>query len=129
MNASRLTQVKPRLIKLLLMLSSQHPGEVTNAARQIERTLREVGADWHDLTRELTSAPPPPPPPPPEPDINDDWCAMRDYCLRHLHRLSAREQGLIETLDHWRGDYITEKQMAWLQSIYARLRRQSEARK
>jgi hypothetical protein len=39
--------VKPRLRQLVLLLSSSHPGEVTNAAAAIGRTLRTAGADWH----------------------------------------------------------------------------------
>ena len=118
---SRLGEVKPRLAKLLLLLSSPHPGEVANAARMIERTLRDVGADWHDLTRELTRTPAVPTPPPP-PDIHDDWRTLHEYCSDHLNRLSERERSFMDTLDHWRGD-ITEKQRVWLDAIYTRLRR------
>jgi hypothetical protein len=38
-----------RLPKLLLMLSSNHDGEVIAAARAIGRRLRESGRDWHWL--------------------------------------------------------------------------------
>ena len=48
-----ISDIAPRLQKLLLMLSSPNSGEVVNAARAIERTLREAGADWHDLVNGL----------------------------------------------------------------------------
>lgn len=36
-----------RMAKLVLMLSSQHDGEVVAAARAIERELLKRGLDWH----------------------------------------------------------------------------------
>jgi len=44
-----LAPIAPRLRKLLLMLSSSAPGEVVAAAGAIGRTLKDAGADWHDL--------------------------------------------------------------------------------
>ena len=41
-----LTTIAPRLRQLILLLSSSHPGEVTNAAA-IGRTLKTAGIDWH----------------------------------------------------------------------------------
>jgi hypothetical protein len=43
------THTDERLPKLLLMLSSNHDGEVVAAARAIGRRLRESGHDWHWL--------------------------------------------------------------------------------
>jgi hypothetical protein len=111
-----LNQIAPRLKKLLLMLSSERDGEIINAARLIGTTLRSAGADWHDLvaglltTRRI------------ETDTNGDWCAMREFCLRHSELLRSREHEFITGLGAWHGP-LTEKQSAWLSAIHARVRR------
>jgi hypothetical protein len=124
--SSRISEIAPRLEKLVLMLSSDQPGEVVAAAAAIRRTLETVGADWHDLTRELTK------PVAPSHDRSrgenydsdrSGWRPLHAYCRRHLDALSAREQDFIATLDTWRGN-VTEKQLAWLIAIHGRLRRQ-----
>jgi hypothetical protein len=117
-----LKQIAPRLKKLLLMLSSDRDGEVVNAARLIDTTLRGAGCDWHDLTTRLlvpgetqTS----------RSDRNDDsqdWHTMRQFCLRHAHLLRPREREFLINLGEWHGD-LTEKQFAWLDSIHVRVRR------
>ena len=77
----------PRLRQLLLLLSSDQPGEVAAAAAAIGRALKADCADRCELLR-------------------------------------SREAEFIESLGEWRGR-PTEKQMAWLHAIYARLRRQT----
>jgi len=124
--SSRISGIAPKLEKLVLMLSSDQPGEVVAAANAIERALRTAGADWHDLAHELTR------PAAPARDRHKgrsnrdneggDWRPLYEYCRRHLDVLSNREQGFMATLGHWRGD-VTEKQRGWLQAIHARLRR------
>jgi hypothetical protein len=42
---------RERLTKLLGMLGSEHAGERDNAARAIERLLREHGLSWDDLLK------------------------------------------------------------------------------
>jgi hypothetical protein len=106
-----LAQIAPRLHKLLLMLSSDEPGEVINAARAIGRALRNIGADWHDLVAGLNV-----------PHATTDWRSMRDFCGRHDDALNERERNFIADLAHWHGT-PSEKQLAWLTSIHARLRR------
>ena len=125
----RLSPLVPRLEKLLLMLSSGSDGEVVNAARAIDRTLRTAGADWHDLTGLLASPAPRPRPQPKTPrdddnDNTDDWRAMRAFCERRSNFLSAREKEFIADIDHWRGA-LTTKQQHWLVSIYRRLQRKA----
>src|SRR5262249_2960317 len=118
-----LNQIAPRLKKLLLMLSSERDGEIVNAARLINRTLRGAGADWHDLVAGLLT--PARAPTQTARDRNDgdlDWRAMREFCLQHLYLLRPREHEFIASLGGWRG-LLTEKQSAWLSSIYARVRR------
>jgi hypothetical protein len=52
-SSTALTTVAPKLSKLIPMLSSTADGEVVNTARAIERTLKGIGADWHDLAAAL----------------------------------------------------------------------------
>jgi hypothetical protein len=119
----------PRLRQLLLMLSSDQPGEVAAAAAAIGRALKAAGTDWHALASGLLAEAP-------HPsarqwrdnddtgDATDSWREMHEYCVEHTDLLRSREQEFIESLGEWRGR-PTEKQLAWLCSIYARLRRQA----
>lgn len=112
-----------RLQKLLLMLSSDQPGEVVAAAQAIKRALKAAGADWHYLANRLTTGPKPHKADhrARRPDTwPDDWHVMHDYCLDREAQLRSREQDFINSLCEWRGD-LTEKQYAWLASIYQRL--------
>jgi hypothetical protein len=115
---TRLSEIAPKLSKLVLMLSSTQPGEVTAAAAAITRALQAAGSDWHDLARELTK-------PVPASSRTEDggWRPLHAHCRQHLNALSSRERDFMTTLDHWRGD-VTEKQRAWLDGIHARLRRE-----
>ncbi|CAH1696805.1 hypothetical protein CHELA1G11_70030 [Hyphomicrobiales bacterium] len=44
--------------KLVRLLSSDHDGEVVNAARAIGRSLQAAGSDWHELADRLSGAAP-----------------------------------------------------------------------
>jgi hypothetical protein len=124
---TRISTIAPKLQKLLLMLSSDQPGEVVAAAAAIKRTLRTAGADFHDLARGLiatatsssssssTSSS----------REDRDWRPLHAYCKCHLDELSSREQDFMSTLDRWKGN-ITERQRTWLEAIHDRLRRQEE---
>jgi hypothetical protein len=113
-----LGQITPSLRQLLLLLSSDQPGEVV-AAAAIKRTLRNGGCDFHDLVAGLTASPSLAPNS--QTDCNDgDWREMRDFCLQHRSRLSARELEFVTDLGRWRGS-LTEKQFNWLSAIHARL--------
>lgn len=46
-------EIMLRLSKLLPLLASDKPGEVTATASVITRTLKGAGLDWHDLTKWL----------------------------------------------------------------------------
>jgi hypothetical protein len=93
--------VTPRLKQLLLMLSSDQPGEVVAAACAIKRALKNEGRDWHDLVAGLM-----PPPPPAEPKFRKhteehtarDWRSMRDECLKRRGRLRGRELEFLTNL-------------------------------
>jgi hypothetical protein len=115
-----LSQIAPRLKKLLLMLSSDRDGEVVAAARLIGTTLRSAGADWHDLVAGLLAPTSKRPPPPPHDDANSEWRVMRGFCLNRDRLLRSREHEFIISLGDWCGD-LTERQHAWLVAIYRRL--------
>ena len=135
-----LTAIKGRLSKLVPMLSSNQPGEVVAAAEAISRALKGVGADWHDLTRELTGPAQSAPPRGHRTRTDsgaadsgagrsgadnsgaDTWRAMFAYCQGRPECLSTREQDFMNTLEGWRG-MPTEKQLSWLTSIHRRVRR------
>jgi hypothetical protein len=106
----------PRLRQLILLLSSNQPGEVVAAAGAITRTLRSVGADWHLLVDNLL---------PDEqlrhPRVDDDgWHRIREFCLSRDYLLRPRERDFLIDLDRWDGD-LTDKQSKWLSAIYARV--------
>jgi hypothetical protein len=140
-----LFQIAERLKKLMLLLSSDKDGEVVNAARAIGRALHTAGADWHDFAG-LVDAPASTKTHAGKANTgkantsgntdntgnantgNANWRAMLEYCLRNSTPLSSREQDFINSLGRWGGE-PTPKQLAWLQSIYARLQfRNKEAR-
>jgi hypothetical protein len=116
-------QIKPRLRQLLLLLSSDQPGEVIAAAAAIKRTLRSGGCDFHDLVAGLTASPSLAPNS--QASSDGDWRAMRDVCMKHQNRLSAREMEIVTDLGRWRGK-LTPKQSDWLQAIYDRLQQQEK---
>ena len=108
--------ITPRLRQMLLMLSSDKPGEVIAAASAIGRLLHAQGKDWHDLVNGLL-------PVKTERVVvkeEEDWHVMRDFCIERMGFLRSREQEFMQTLKYWRGD-LTEKQAGWLCAIYARL--------
>jgi hypothetical protein len=47
--ASKRKQVSERLVKVLGMLGSEHPGERDNAAVMATKLLKEAGLSWYDV--------------------------------------------------------------------------------
>jgi hypothetical protein len=114
-----------KLAKLVRLLSSDKDGEVLAAASAIKRTLAAEGSDIHALAdalcrpqqRQESRRPPSPP-------REDDWHGMACECQARSYRLSEREQGFIDDMVDWTAfREPTEKQQAWLLSIYRRVRR------
>jgi hypothetical protein len=112
-----------RLVKLLGMLGSNHDGERAAAALKANALVREHGLVWSDVI----------PTPHADRRPNDakaknqddqkvDWRIMRDFCAQRSHLLRPREQDFIDHIDSWRGA-LTEKQSAWLVSIYTRVKK------
>lgn len=112
-------QITPRLRQLLLLLSSDQPGEVGAAAAAIKRTLRNGGCDFHDLVAGLIASPSLAPNSQADSD-DGDWRAIRDFCLKHEMHLREREREFLSSLRKWRGN-PTEKQLDWLTAIYKRV--------
>ena len=112
-----------RLVKLLGMLGSNHDGEHAAAALKANALVRDHGLVWSDII----------PTPHADRRPNDaraknqddqkvDWRIMRDFCAQRSHLLRPREQEFIDHIDSWR-DALTEKQSAWLVSIYTRVKK------
>ena len=115
-----------KLAKLVRLLSSDKNGEVLAAASAIKRTLVAEGSDIHALADTLCrpqaqrKEQPRRSPPPRE----GDWRSIACECQAHSNRLSEREQGFIDDMVEWTAfREPTEKQQAWLLSIYRRVRR------
>jgi hypothetical protein len=115
--------ITPRLRQLLLLLSSDQPGEVAAAAAAISRTLKKAGASWHDLVDRLNAEPQSKQSGFAESNADAaDWRSMREFCLTKRERLRERELEFLDNIGSWCGD-LTEKQHGWLAAIHARLRR------
>jgi hypothetical protein len=110
-----------KLAKLVRLLASDQPGEVVATARAIGRALRAAGSDWHDFAGRLLK-PTTSRRDQPQDDRTGNWHAMREHCRVNTSLLRPRESVFIANLDNWRGE-LTAKQLAWLQSIYARCKR------
>jgi hypothetical protein len=129
-----------KLRKLIPLLASDKNGEVVAAAAAITRILHSLKSDWHDLSSRLTAEPPPNGHGPngqhgsrrrqhsgrhDQQHGHYDWREAQSYCADRPHLLSTRECEFIESLAQWRGT-PTEKQLAWLAAIHARLRRSEQ---
>ncbi len=111
--------------KLIPRLGSTFDGEVVATARAIERTLSSVGLDWHDVVDALT----------PKQTIplalaRRDWCEKAGYCDRHgyLCLTDTERKFVADMASMARGRFRrepSEKQLAWLDGIYARLRQEA----
>jgi hypothetical protein len=121
---SRGTPMTAKLGKLIRMLSSDQPGEVTSAARAIVRTLQAAGTDIHALADHAERLQEPP-----RENNNKrrSWRDRRAWCAEHSGHLTARELEFITSLARWRG-YPTPKQMDWLEAIEEKIRSRSGAR-
>jgi hypothetical protein len=116
-----------RLIKLLGMLGSAHDGERAAAGLKAHEFIKRHGLSWSDIIRlpisigEHGGH---------ESDRESDfrygmsWRQQREFCLRHIDRLTPREFGFLDSLRTWRGP-LTVKQQTWIDGIYARLCREA----
>jgi len=109
-------QVREKLGKLMLMLSSVHDGERAAAAGAIERLLKSNGCDWHDLAAlieapEVQSSARSSPSPPPT------W-------RRTSGPTDIKRETLIEVIDiiEERAGFLPVKSAEFLSSLRARCR-------
>jgi hypothetical protein len=121
---SSLTTIVPQLSKLLLLLGSNHDGEVVAAAHAIEKVLRSAGCDWHDLAKGLRLSATPS-------DARSDWRTQLNkhhderstisWCYHRRHVLFARDRRFIENVANQHKPF-SPNQHSWLRDIAARLR-------
>jgi hypothetical protein len=136
--------LRVRLAKLVLMLSSEHDGERAAAANAIGNALKAAGLDWHDFVAGYATPAAAPPPPPPQPppkakawadDIEDrdnarsDSTAISAETLTELItklRASGRPfaqssedflDDMLERANEYAMVFISPKQMMWLRSL------------
>ena len=113
-----------RLIKLLGMLGSAHDGERAAAGLKAHEFIKRRGLCWADVIRLPISVSGDSSSRDTDFDHATGWRQRREFCLRHVHRLSAKELGFLDSLRTWRGP-LTERQQIWLDSIHARLREEA----
>ena len=102
-----------KLVKIIPYLGSNHEGEVINAVKAIEQTLKSGGCDWHDMAASLSA--------PVVKIPNADWRREARFCVDNADLLDERELNFITNIACSRRK-PTEKQMQWLCHIVARLR-------
>src|SRR5262249_7808023 len=113
-----MVSISSRLKQLLLMLSSDQPGEIVAAATAIGKILEREGVDWHDLVNGLLKDAPQSKQSADtnhDEDVTDccDWRQLREYCLARPTRLSDRERNFLNDIGRWHGE-LTPKQAHWL---------------
>jgi hypothetical protein len=117
-----------KLDPLIRRLASTHDGEIIATVRALERRLRAAHFDLNDLAETVAQQSPPPASksqtkkPRDENSSDDDWHAIREFCLVRRGLLRGRELEFVLGLGDWRGD-LTSKQHDWLIAIAGRLRR------
>jgi hypothetical protein len=97
-------QLHDRLSKLCGMFGSEHLGERAEAARQADGLVRRLGLTWPDV---LTRPP-------------SEWQYMARQCCEHADKLTTKERAFVDAMQSWRRP-PSDKQLEWLQDIYARL--------
>jgi hypothetical protein len=93
------------LIKLLGMLGSKHDGEIAAAGRKAHEFVRRSGLTWGDVIYQ-------------PPTVR--WQSMAQTCQAQAHALSMRKRDFIRNISRLHRP-PTDKQLAWLESIFARL--------
>ncbi|RVJ23444.1 hypothetical protein [Sinorhizobium medicae] len=105
--------------KLVLLLSSDHDGEIVAAARALGRALKKMGKDWHWLAG-LIDGDHEPPRQQRRRETVEDHQAAAEWLLKTVRQhLRENEIDFLETMQDWRGD-PTPRQQAWLEKICRR---------
>lgn len=119
----------PKLKLLIPRLASDSEGEIVATVNAIARTLKSNGADLHDLAAALDGAPKQSyrryeqQNEKPKEDPARKWRDIVAFCLENIEWLSEREKTFVSdmngNLKKW--GTPTEKQGAWLMSIFTKL--------
>ncbi|HUF56439.1 MAG TPA: hypothetical protein VMM55_07745 [Thermohalobaculum sp.] len=121
-----IADLAPSLRPLVLLLSSDKPGEVAAAAAQITRRLSKAGLDWHDLADALEGAGNVAELRRPPTGAATCWAEVVEYLatlpadLAEL--LCDRDREFVASMQAItdRGFTPTEKQAAWLRGLFQR---------
>lgn len=119
---------------LLVLLSSDQPGEIANAAALVRKELEKAGRDIHWLAEQLERIIKAPAVREHTPSVfrrhrmgdPGEWWVMLEFCITKLLFLDERESEFIESLmDQWTNKSArwvpSAKQLRWLTAIYNRL--------
>lgn len=106
---------------LVLLLSSNQPGEVFAASQRIGRKLGEAGLDWYALA-DVLDTPATRPKRCQHSVCPDGWCELVAHIAARAAELSERDRVFAESMAAIlrRGWTPTDKQAAWLRSLYER---------
>lgn len=117
-----IADLAPSLRPLVLLLSSDKPGEVAAAAAQIGRRLRKAGLDWHDLADALEGGGTVTELHRPPAGAATSWADVADFLAEHADDLSRRDREFIASMRGLiaRGFHPTPKQAAWLRGLFQR---------
>jgi hypothetical protein len=108
-----------RARKLILMLASDRPSAVLNAAHALVRHLHSFGRDLHDLCDVIDAGPPHASSPPPKGQSSDLYkLAVSIHGDRRFNRLPPRSQQFVADMCDWlQRRPATERQERWLRGI------------
>lgn len=116
--------IPDRVERLLPLLGSDKPGEVTNACRAILRDLGSVGLDWHDvlIVRRAPNRTQPPFARAPMPTFFDMARACRDL---DQGRLTLWERDFVLDMCRYGRSSPSPRQAQRLATIFAQVRRRA----
>lgn len=122
--------LRSRVAKLILMLSSDSVGERASAALAIGRTLAAAERDWHDLVAVLVTVPAPPTAPTDQHDdfmmSDDEICSLVGAIRRSGVPLSPASRSFLNSLSNRAAQYdavfLSPKQLKWLNELAQRAR-------
>ena len=120
--------IAPTIAKLLRLLASDKPGEIIASVHALQRVLGSADLDLHDLANvvEFSAHREAPQIASTTADDNDAREMIR-RCCECSDLLSAKELAFVCSMAKWRGE-PTERQTAWLSSLYERCMKGEHAR-
>lgn len=114
-----------RLTKLMLMLSSDHDGEVVAAARAVGKCLRDAGNDWHWFAARLRDVQPKPQQREERSDAfvtDEDRRLISELCALKVELNSRAARFVSQMFDHLQvygsETFISARQREYLRSLY-----------